>query len=127
MNKNLPVPQDNALQPFLQQYGSDVIGNLSGFDRLRLRGTLRSLYHGPVMERYLSKCHVRLLDFKGYVRQISQRVCAGARALAARLGRPYHHEPSCREDKEAFGCAARLGSDGSSRHPFSSGCRHETP
>jgi hypothetical protein len=33
----------NITSPFVAKYSSDVIGVLSGFDRLRLRGTLRSL------------------------------------------------------------------------------------
>jgi len=102
MKNNLPAAQDNALQPFLHRYGSHVIGHLSGYDRLRLRGTLRPLYHPPVMERYLSRCHVRLLDFKAFVRQTSERICTTAKAWAAKLGRPYHYLSSNQQDKEAL-------------------------
>jgi hypothetical protein len=38
---------------FVQRHQSDVIGVLHGWDRLRLQGTLRSLYYQPVMEEYL--------------------------------------------------------------------------
>lgn len=31
------------MQNFIQKYGDDVIGVLSGFDRLALRGTIRTL------------------------------------------------------------------------------------
>jgi hypothetical protein len=102
MKTNLPLAQDNALGPFLNQYRSHVIGHLSGYDRLRLRGTLRPLYHPPVMERYLSRCHVRLLDFKDYVRRVSQRIYTTAKALAANLGRSYRYVPSNQADKEAL-------------------------
>ena len=40
-------------QAFVQRHQKDVIGVLHGWDRLRLQGTLRSLYYQPVMERYL--------------------------------------------------------------------------
>ena len=98
MKTILTVARDNGLEAFLHQYGSEVMGHLSGYDRLRLRGTLRSLYHAPVMERYLSKCHVRLLAFKDYVRQVSQRICTTAKALATQLGRPYRYLPSSLSD-----------------------------
>jgi hypothetical protein len=35
---------------FVEQHQSEVIGVLHGWDRLRLQGTLRSLYYQPVME-----------------------------------------------------------------------------
>jgi hypothetical protein len=109
MKTKLPDAQDHALQPFLQKYGSDVIGHLSGYDRLRLRGTLRPLYHPPVMERYLSRCHVKLLAFKDYVRQVSQRIYTTAKAVAARLGRSYRYLASNQQDKEAL--ARQMASD----------------
>lgn len=102
MKTNLPLTQDNALRPFLNQYGSHVIGHLSGYDRLRLRGTLRPLYHAPVMERYLSRCHVRLLDFKTFVQRTSQRICTRAKAWAAKLGRSFQYLSSNQQDKEAL-------------------------
>jgi len=109
MKTKLPDAQDHALQPFLQKYGSDVIGHLSGYDRLRLRGTLRPLYHPPVMERYLSRCHVKLLAFKDYVRQVSQRIYTTAKAVVARLGRSYRYLASNQQDKEAL--ARQMASD----------------
>ena len=102
MKKTYPVPQDNALQPFVQHYGSEITGILSGYDRLRLRGTLRSLYAPAVMERYLSKCHVRMLEFGTFVRNLSQRVRNRASELAERLGRPFSYVGSSRDDKEAL-------------------------
>ena len=38
---------------FVGRHQGDVIGVLHGWDRLRLQGTLRSLYYQPVMEEYL--------------------------------------------------------------------------
>ena len=100
--KTRSLAPDKVLEPFLRQYGSAIIGHLSGYDRLRLRGTWRSLYHPHVMECYLSKCHVRLLDFKDFVHRVSQRVYATAKAVAAKLGRTYRFLPSNQEDKEAL-------------------------
>jgi len=53
-------------QAFVEQHRSEVIGILHGWDRLRLQGTLRSLYYLPVMEQYLRKAGVLWKDFKRY-------------------------------------------------------------
>src|SRR5205809_2340293 len=54
---------DSASNSFIQKHSSAVIGIVSGFDRLRLRGTLRQLYCPRVMEAYLSVCHILIKDF----------------------------------------------------------------
>ena len=38
-------------QAFVKRHQGEVIGVLHGWDRIRLQGTLRSLYYQPVMER----------------------------------------------------------------------------
>jgi len=43
---------------FLNRFGDSITGVLSGFDRLRLRGTLRHLFQPTVMEAYLNACRV---------------------------------------------------------------------
>ena len=40
-------------EAFVQRHQGEVIGVLHGWDRVRLQGTLRSLYYQPVMERYV--------------------------------------------------------------------------
>ena len=45
---------------------------MSGFDRLRLRGTLRHLFQPTVMEAYLNACRVLIKDF-GTLRPKSHR------------------------------------------------------
>ncbi|MGZ8477210.1 MAG: hypothetical protein ACXW6K_10260, partial [Candidatus Binatia bacterium] len=43
---------------FVQRYQGDINGVLHGWDRLRLQGTLRSLYHPSVMDYYLKQSGV---------------------------------------------------------------------
>jgi hypothetical protein len=50
------------------------IGVLSGFDRLRLRGTLRSLYQPTVLLRYFFVCQVLLKGFKDYAMSLTRRI-----------------------------------------------------
>src|SRR2546426_10537160 len=51
--QNKPSTSTNrALNPFVEKHQKVVMGILHGFDRLRLRGTLRQLYCSTVMEAY---------------------------------------------------------------------------
>jgi len=58
---NSPTSPTLASVPpaFLKRFGDAMTGVLSGFDRLRLRGTLRHLFQRTVMEAYLNACRVR--------------------------------------------------------------------
>ena len=42
------------MQGFIQRHQEDVIGVLSGFDRLLFRGTLRSINYSDGLDRFLS-------------------------------------------------------------------------
>ena len=57
-------------ESFHNKFGSEIQGVLSGFDRLRLRGTPRHLYKPGVMEAYLNACHVLIKDFKHFTEGI---------------------------------------------------------
>ena len=50
------------MDTFIQQYEKEVIGQLTGFDRLVLRGTLRALAVKSGMMSYLWNIGVRLKD-----------------------------------------------------------------
>jgi hypothetical protein len=91
---------DNVPNPFIQKHQADVIGVLSGFDRLRLTGTLRSLYYPPVMQEYLNKAGVLLKDFKGFVLQVSDRIKAASQRIAEQAKRPLLYLSSSQVSKE---------------------------
>jgi hypothetical protein len=59
---------------FVGRHQRDVIGVLHGWDRLRLQGTLRSLYYQPVMEEYLRQAGVLWKDFKTFATTLTARV-----------------------------------------------------
>ena len=82
MKKTLSSQTNDVPHPFIQRHQADVIGVLSGFDRLRLSGTLRALYYPPVMQEYLNKAHVLLKDFKGFVLQITGQIKAATQRIA---------------------------------------------
>jgi hypothetical protein len=85
---------------FVTQHARDVIGVLSGFDRLRLMATLRPLYQPALMLRYLSRAGVLLKDFAGFASGWTERVRLAAKQLAEQSGRPlcYLHGSSQRKE-----------------------------
>ena len=85
---------------FVERHSRDVIGVLHGWDRLRLQGTLRSLYYQPVMEEYLRQAGVLWKDFKTFATTLTARVRQAAVDLAARHHRPMLYLNSSRTRKE---------------------------
>ena len=90
------------MHPFLARHADDVFGMLSGFDRLRLRGTLRRIANVQGMATFLGQQHVLLKDFGEYVQDATERVKRATEAVATTQGRPvlYLARPSA--DKEAI-------------------------
>ncbi len=85
---------------FIERYASDVIGVLHGWDRLRLQGTLRSLYYPPVMEQYLRKAGVMWKDFKQFAIGLTSRVRQASEDVAKEQQRPVIYLASSRVSKE---------------------------
>src|SRR5918994_6248066 len=85
---------------FVQRHQRDVVGVLHGWDRLRLQGTLRSLYYPPVMEQYLRKAGVMWKDFKQFAVGLTGRVRQAAEAMARKQQRPVIYLASSRASKE---------------------------
>lgn len=87
-------------QAFVQRHQSEVNGVLHGWDRLRLQGTLRSLYYPVVMEQYLRKAGVLWKDFKSYAIGVTGRICLAAEELAKQYQRPVIYLASSQASKE---------------------------
>jgi len=85
---------------FLNRFGNSITGVLSGFDRLRLRGTLRHLFQPTVMEAYLNACRVLIKDFGTFAQGLTARIKAAAYAAAEQAGRPFRYLPSSQTSKE---------------------------
>src|SRR5437867_5572216 len=100
--KTPTASHNRASKPFLEKYASSIIGVLSGFDRLRFRGTLRQLYCPQVMESYLSVCHILLKDFGQLVQKTTEAVKARAKALAEKTGRPFVSFPPARSARRRW-------------------------
>lgn len=88
------------MKKFLARHGQQVLGVLSGFDRLRFRGTFRQLAHTDGMMSILDYLHVLLKNFGTFVDQTTQRFRAGMEEFAKRSDRPIEYLASPQENKE---------------------------
>ena len=99
--KTIPNPlHPNVPEKFLDKFGAHVTGVLSGFDRLRLRGTLRMLFDPKVFEVYLKRCHVLIKDFGSFAEKITKRVRNAAYESFERSGRHVEYLRSAQISKE---------------------------
>jgi hypothetical protein len=85
---------------FVQKHRSDVIGVLSGFDRLVVRGTVRPVSYADGMSRFLSAQGILLKDFGAYAEATSNRVKQASLAIAERAGRPVQYLASSKVRKD---------------------------
>ena len=90
----------NALIP---RNAEHVTGELSGWDRVVLRGTLRMLCFVEGMMGYLSHAGVLLKDFGDHAQAMTGRLLAASLAAAQEAGRPveYLESPKTRKDEYA--------------------------
>jgi len=87
---------------FIQRHQDDVIGVLAGFDRLRFRGTLRSIAYCQGLNRFLNIRGIRYKDFGTFAQDLSDRLKRHAEQIARQAGRPYQYVPTSRHSKEAI-------------------------
>ena len=88
------------MHPFLERYGDDVFGILNGFDRVRLRGTLRWLAHTRGMQSFLNAFGVPLTDFGSYVEDVTTQVKQATEAVCTTAGRPLQYLTRSDESKD---------------------------
>jgi hypothetical protein len=95
-----PTPEEDAMERFIQQYEKEIIGHLSGFDRLVLRGTLRALAVKSGMLSYLWNVGVLLKDAGKLFNEKSQQLKEASLEAANRLNRPIVYLASAKTVKE---------------------------
>ena len=79
------------MKTFLQQHADHVIGHLSGWDRLRFRGTLRMLANVTGLGHFLCYTGHLLKDFGQYALHLSRSVREASLAVTEAAGRPTRH------------------------------------
>jgi hypothetical protein len=88
------------MQEFIARWGNRIVGTLSGFDRLVLRGSLPTISYAEGMRSYLDAAGVLLKDFGSHVQKVSDSIKSASVAAAIRLERPVRYLPSSRVSKE---------------------------
>jgi len=85
---------------FIREYAGSVRGVLSGFDRLVLRGSLRSPAFQLGIMGYLWRKQVLLKDYAKHAEQTTALLKEGSLAKAHKLGREIRYLPSSQTSKE---------------------------
>jgi hypothetical protein len=88
------------MNQFLQRHEKDVIGILNGFDRVRLRGTLRFIANLDGMRQYLWRAKILLKDFVEYAKVVTEQIREATRVVAETAGRPIMYVSSSAVRKE---------------------------
>lgn len=99
------------MKRFLRQHADQISGVLSGFDRLRFRGTLRWLAYTAGMRSFLSCLGVYLKDFKTYVQGVTDQIRDAAEQVAHAEGRRviYLNSSAISKEERARDIAERDG------------------
>ena len=79
---------------FIQRHMDKVIGKVSGWDRLRFRGTLRMLAHAAGLDRFLKYKRILLQTLSQQTREASLEVARAADRPVVYLRNPQ----TCKED-----------------------------
>lgn len=90
------------MQRFIARHVENVVGVLSGFDRLVLRGTLRPIAFAAGLMSLLWKRQVLLKDFGAYAERLTEQLKAASLQRARREGRPVRYLESSATSKEAI-------------------------
>lgn len=88
------------MKRFIQQHADQISGVLSGFDRMRFRGTLRWLAHAGGMRGFLNHIGVLLKDFKTYVQAATHQIREATQQVAEAHGKEILWLDSSRISKE---------------------------
>jgi hypothetical protein len=86
---------------FIARHAQHILGAINGFDRLVLRGSLRSIAFSAGLKALLWKQQVLLKDFAAFAQDLTVRVKQASLRQAQLDERPIIYLPSAATDKEA--------------------------
>ena len=87
---------------FIDQHQIDIHGVLSGFDRIRFRGTIRWFGSVRGVMSFLWEIQVRLTQFTDWAKGLTQQIVETSEQIAATAGRPMTYLYSSAASKEAM-------------------------
>jgi hypothetical protein len=88
------------MKSFVERFAGCILGVLSGWDRLRFRGTKRWLAHPKGLFGFLWRRGVLLKDFGRYAEATSRQIRTATEALAREQGRPLQYLARAATPKE---------------------------
>lgn len=88
------------MNAFIEKHRKDIIGVLSGWDRLVFRGTIRLIANLAGMNCYLSYLGILMKQFKQYAQEKTAELIAASVAKAEQRNRPNLYLRSSRTSKE---------------------------
>ncbi len=99
------------MRKFLEQHASSITGVISGFDRLRFRGTLLPLANVQGLRAFISYFGVLLKDAGAWMQARTEELKEASIGVATSAGRPveYVADPSARKEDIAAEIAKRDG------------------
>ena len=89
------------MKKFLQQHKDQILGVLSGFDRMRFRGSLRLLQSEGGVATWLGRVGVAVKGFLSFAEGLTKRFCEQTDRLAEEAGSKVRYLPGV-VDKEAL-------------------------
>ena len=90
------------MQQFISRFQDRIQGVLSGFDRLRFRGTLRRLSYGRGMELYLRVNQILFKDYQPFMKRLTGRLKEASSAPFRQQNLPVRFLPRGDADKDAL-------------------------
>lgn len=88
------------MRQFIKHHEKDICGVLSGFDRIRFRGTIRWLGSISGIMSFLHGLNIRLTEFKAWAIGLTDQVVEASERLAEVQGRPMEFLQSSAVRKE---------------------------
>src|SRR5580692_12467776 len=85
---------------FIRRHQNDIHGVLSGFDRIRFRGTIRWFGSVRGVMTFLCKLQVRLTQFTAWAKELTDQIVETSERIAATAGRPMTYLYSSSASKE---------------------------
>lgn len=79
------------MKAFLQRHAKKILGVLSCFDRVRLRGSLRTLSHLPGLAGWLDAAGILLKDFLPAAEEVTKQLRGDVEQRAKDQGRPVQY------------------------------------
>lgn len=88
------------MNQFIKRHENHIHGVLSGFDRIRFRGTIRWLGSVRGVMTFLWELQVRLTEFTAWAKGLTQQIIDASERIAIAAGRPMIFLPSSSTSKE---------------------------